>query len=51
MSQQAAPSLQIGADRGYDANHLSDWLSEAEAVACIPPRKNRNVQFEYDIDL
>ncbi len=29
------------ADRGYDANHLRDWLTEAEAVACIPPRKNR----------
>ncbi len=39
------------ADRGYDANHLRDWLKEAEATACIPPRKNRKVQFEYDTDL
>jgi len=39
------------ADRGYDANHLRDWLAEAKATACIPPRKNRKVQFEYDTDL
>ena len=39
------------ADRGYDANDLRDWLSEADAIACIPPRKNRKVQFHYDADL
>ncbi|KPN65009.1 hypothetical protein AKJ29_06295 [Aliiroseovarius crassostreae] len=39
------------ADRGYDANHLRDWLSDAKATACIPPRKNRKMQFEYDADL
>jgi len=39
------------AERGYDANHLRDWLSETNVTACIPPRKNRKVQFEYDTDL
>ncbi|KPN62538.1 hypothetical protein AKJ29_09980 [Aliiroseovarius crassostreae] len=39
------------ADRGYDANHLRDWLSDAKATACIPPCKNRKIQFEYDTDL
>ena len=39
------------ADRGYDANHLRNWLLKVEATACIPPRKNRKVQFEYDTEL
>lgn len=39
------------ADRGHDAGHLRDWLKEAKATACIPPRKNRKVQFEYDVEL
>lgn len=39
------------ADRGYDANHLRDWLTESDATPCIPPRKNRRVQFDYDTDL
>ena len=39
------------ADRGYDANHLRDWLNEVGATPCIPPRRNRKIQFEYDTDL
>ena len=39
------------ADRGYDANHLREWLMQAGATPCIPPRKNRKLQFEYDADL
>ena len=27
------------ADRGYDANHLRDWLAQTKATACIPPLK------------
>ncbi len=38
-------------DHGYDANHLRDWLNEAKATACIPSRRNRKVQFEYDVEL
>ena len=33
------------ADRGYDANHLCDWLVEA------PPRRNRKIQLQYDTEL
>lgn len=43
--------LTLIADRGYDANHLRDGLSETEALACTPPRKNRKVQVKYDTDL
>ena len=39
------------ADRGYDANHLRDWLAQTKATASIPPRKNRKVQYEYDAEL
>ncbi len=39
------------ADRGYDANHLRDWLGEQKAVSCIPPRRNRKVQFDYDTEI
>ena len=56
-SQRLKPYVGKGctviADRGYDddANHLRDWLAEAQATACIPPRKNRKIQFEYDTNL
>ena len=30
---------------------VCNWLLKAEATACIPPRKNRKVQFEYDTEL
>lgn len=53
--QCLAPYISKGAtviaDRGYDANHLRDWLVGVQATPCIPPRKNRKVQFEYDKDL
>ena len=39
------------ADRGYDANHLRDWLTTVGATPCIPPRKNRKIQFDYDKNL
>ena len=39
------------ADRGHDANHLRHWLEETSATACIPPRKNRTVQYHYDKEL
>ena len=51
LEPYVAKGTTVIADRGYDANHLRDWLIEAEAIPCIPPRKNRKVQFEYDTDL
>ncbi len=38
------------ADRGYDADHLRDWLKNQGATPCIPPRKNRKIQHEYDTE-
>ena len=39
------------ADRGYNANRLRDWLGKAEAKPCIPPRRNRKIQLQYDTEL
>ncbi len=41
----------VTVDRGYDAIHLRDWLTDMEAKPCIPPRKNRTIQCAYDIEL
>jgi len=35
------------ADRGYDADHLRDWLRKSKVSVCIPPRKNRKTQYRY----
>jgi len=42
-------SYSVIADRGYDANLRRDWLCEADASACIAPRNDRKLQFEYDL--
>ena len=39
------------ADRGYNANRLRDRLGKAEAKPCIPPRRNRKIQLQYDTEL
>ena len=39
------------ADRGYDADHLRDWLAGRKAAACIPPRRHRREQRPYDAEL
>lgn len=36
------------ADRGYDADWFRTALIERGIVPCIPPKKNRKVQYEYD---
>lgn len=36
------------ADKGYDANHLLDYLAERDIEAVIPPKANRLEQREYD---
>ena len=51
LEPYVAKGCTVIAGRGYDARHLRDWLKEAKATACIPPRKNRKVQFEYDKNL
>ncbi len=46
-----AKGCTVIADRGYDADHLRDGLRERQAKPCIPPRRNRKRQIEYDADL
>ena len=36
------------ADRGYDADWFRKALTEKGITPCIPPRKNRKVQYDYD---
>lgn len=36
------------ADRGYDADWFRDALKAKGIVPCIPPKKNRKIQIEYD---
>jgi putative transposase len=39
------------ADKGYDSDWFRAALTERGIAPCIPPRKNRNVQYHYDKDL
>jgi transposase len=39
------------ADRGYDADWLRTALREKGITPCIPPKKNRKTQIEYDREL
>jgi transposase len=46
------PSLpkakELLADRGYDANWFRQALIRKGIAPCIPPKKNRKIQIEYD---
>ncbi len=35
-------------DRGYDSTWLRERLLARGIIPCIPPRKNRKLQYEYD---
>ena len=39
------------ADKGYDANHLHEKITEQGGEIVIPPKRNRKVQRPYDTDL
>ena len=39
------------ADKGYDADHLTDRIADNGAAVVIPPKRNRKVQRPYDVDL
>ena len=39
------------ADRGYDTNAIIASALDAGMTVCIPPKKNRKVQREYDKEL
>ena len=38
-------------DKGYDSNWSRAALAERGITPCIPPRRNRKVQYHYDKDL
>ena len=39
------------ADKAFDANWLRKELDKRGAIAVIPPRKTRKIQFEYDKEI
>jgi putative transposase len=39
------------ADKGYDADHLIETVTQTGAEAVIPPKRNRKIQRPYDVDL
>lgn len=39
------------ADKGYDADHLCERITQAGIRLVIPPRRNRKVQRAYDAEL
>jgi transposase len=42
------PASTLIADRGYDSNWFRQALTDKGITPCIPPRKNRKVQHDYD---
>jgi transposase len=43
-----APTAELVADKGYDANALREWLAERGTAAVIPPMRHRRIKFAYD---
>ena len=39
------------ADRGYDSDGFREKLKARGIIPCIPPRKNRKIQYQYDKNL
>ena len=42
------PSAELVADKGYDSQGLREWLAERGTRAVIPPRRNREIQYDHD---
>ena len=45
-----AADVTIG-DKGYDADHLCDWIVETGSQVVIPPKRNRTFKRPYDAEL
>jgi len=45
------PAHHLLADKGYDADWFRRALKKKGINSCIPPKKNRKIQIEYDKDL
>jgi len=49
LLKAAGPVRRLIADRGYDANHLRQFLAEQQAEAVIPSTKSRRTPIPYDV--
>ena len=48
LLDQLPKAKEMLGDRGYDADWFRHALIEKEITPCIPPKKNRKIQIEYD---
>ena len=39
------------ADKGYDSDAILDHVKKADAMAIIPPKRNRKIQRDYDKEI
>ena len=54
FAHELVDGFQVGAtiaDKGYDADHLCDRITETGAETVIPPKRNRKLQRPYDTHL
>ena len=51
LLDQLPHAKELLADRGYDADWFRLALLERGIAPCIPPKKNRKIQYEYDKQL
>jgi putative transposase len=54
LAHELVEGFQAGAtlaDKGYDANHLLDSITQTGARIVIPPKRNRKIQRAYDVEL
>jgi len=51
LLDQLSDAKELLADRGYDADWFRLALLERGITPCIPPKKNRKIQYEYDKQL
>lgn len=43
-----APTCELVADKGYDADVIRQWLASRRTTAVIPPMRHRRIQYAYD---
>ncbi len=48
MIDALPPAIHLLADRGYDADWFRSALRDKGIEPCIPPKKNRKIQINYD---
>jgi transposase len=48
LVEKLPQARELLADRGYDADWFRDTLKTMGITPCIPPKKNRTIQYFYD---